>query len=88
MKQRLAEFLQDSNKQLSSKRLAGLSAALTFILLAILGGSIMLISRNYQDFIRLLDSVGVFALTILGVGVFEYNYKTNNKAIKNVDNTQ
>ena len=31
----MLEFLQDSDKQLSSKRLAGLSAALTFILLAI-----------------------------------------------------
>ena len=79
MKQRLVEFLQDSDKQLSSKRLAGLSAALTFILLAILGGAVMLISGNYQDFIRLLDSVGVFSMTILGVGIFEYKYKNNVK---------
>ena len=78
MKQRIFEFLQDANKQLSSKRLAGLSAALTFILLAILGGVVMLINGNYQDFIRLLDSVGVFSMTILGVGIFEYKYKNKN----------
>ena len=75
MKQRIIEFFQDSEKQLSSKRLAGLSAALTFILLAILGGVVMLINGNYQDFIRLLDSIGVFSMTILGVGIFEYKYK-------------
>lgn len=69
------EFLQDSQKQLSSKRLAGLSAALAFILLAISGGVVMLVSGNYQDFIRLLDSIGVFSMTILGVGIFEYKYK-------------
>lgn len=69
------EFLQDADKQLSSKRLAGLSATLTFILLAISGGILMLLKGNYQDFIRLLDSVGVFAITILGVGIFEYKYK-------------
>jgi hypothetical protein len=79
MKKRMLEFLQDSDKQLSSKRLAGLSAALTFILLAILGGVVMLVSGNYQDFIRLLDSVGVFSMTILGVGIFEYKYKNNVK---------
>ena len=78
MKKRLIEFLQDSDKQLSSKRLAGLSAALTFILLAILGGVVMLINGNYQDFIRLLDSIGVFSMTILGVGIFEYKYKNKN----------
>jgi len=75
MKKRMLEFLQDADKQLSSKRLAGLSAALTFILLAISGGVVMLASGNYQDFIRLLDSVGVFSMTILGVGIFEYKYK-------------
>ena len=75
MKKRLIEFLQDSDKQLSSKRLAGLSGALTFILLGILGGVVMLTKGNYQDYIRLLDSVGVFSMTILGVGVFEYKYK-------------
>jgi len=75
MKKRLIEFLQDSDKQLSSKRLAGLSGALTFILLGILGGVVMLTKGNYQDFIRLLDSIGVFSMTILGVGIFEYKYK-------------
>jgi len=75
MKKRMLEFLQDADKHLSSKRLAGLSAALTFILLAICGGVVMLASGNYQDFIRLLDSVGVFSMTILGVGIFEYKYK-------------
>jgi len=79
MKKRILEFLQDSDKQLSSKRLAGLSAALTFIVLAILGGAVMLINGNYQDFIRLLDSIGVFSMTILGVGIFEYKYKNNVK---------
>ena len=78
MKNRIIEFLQDSDKQLSSKRLAGLSAALTFILLAISGGVVMLVNGNYQDFIRLLDSVGVFSMTILGVGIFEYKYKNKN----------
>jgi hypothetical protein len=52
---------------------------LFFILLAILGGAVMLISGNYQDFIRLLDSIGVFSMTILGVGIFEYKYKNNDK---------
>jgi len=75
MKQRLIEFLQSVNNQLSSKRLAGLSATLTFILLSLIGGLTMLFTGNFQDFIRLIDSVGVFAITILGVGVFEYKYK-------------
>lgn len=76
---RIIEFLQSADKQLSSKRLAGLSATLTFILLSLAGGVTMLITGNYQDFIRLIDSVGVFAITILGVGVFEYKYKDNGK---------
>lgn len=78
MKQRILEFLQSADKQLSSKRLAGLSATLTFILLSLFGGATMLFTGNFEDFIRLIDSIGVFAITILGVGVFEYKYKKND----------
>lgn len=77
MNKRILEFLQDSSKQLSSKRLKGLSSGFIFDLLNIIGSLTFLIQGKNDDFVNLLWMYGGYSLTLLGIGIFENSKKKN-----------
>ena len=76
MKEKLLQFLQDSNGENSSKRLAGLSSACLFIFLALIGGLVFLFKEQASEFQETLRAVGVFSFGTLGVTAVEKMIKS------------
>ena len=68
----IMHFLENVNGEASSKRLAGLSGWLLFLILGLVGGATFLYQGKSQDFIDLVQWIGLTSCIPLGVSVFEY----------------
>jgi hypothetical protein len=80
MNQKLIQFLSNADNELSSKRLAGISASFIFCLLSLFGGITFLCGKDSNDdFISLLWVVSTYSAAILGVSVFESKSKPKKK---------
>jgi|TARA_R110000868_G_scaffold9733_1_gene47904 hypothetical protein len=79
MNQKLIQFLSNADNELSSKRLAGISAGLIFCLLSLIGGIAFLFQESNDDFISLLWVVSTYSAALLGVSVFENKSKSKKK---------
>lgn len=72
---KLIEFFQGPEGENSSKRLAGLSASFVFLVLSMAGGILFLKRNDARSFLDLLDSVSMFAIAGLGLGIFDVFFK-------------
>ncbi len=77
-------FFQGPDSENSSKRLIGIIAGIVFCVLALVGGLHFLEKDQAQDFQNLLETVGYFSGTLLGLGIADillkkkYDKSTNN----------
>lgn len=62
-------FFQGPDSENSSKRLIGIIAGIVFCVLALVGGLHFLEKEQPQDFQNLLETVGYFSGTLLGLGI-------------------
>lgn len=82
---KIIEFLQSTNGDMSSKRLAGLSGWATFLLLSAIGAIYFLIKNQPNDFNSIVSTVAWSSSAILGVSVAEHIWGQPKKEEKNVE---
>jgi peroxiredoxin len=73
-----SQFLKSVNGDLSSKRLAGLTGWITFLLLSASGAITFLCKNQPADFNSVVETVAWASAAVLGVSVVEH-LKTQSK---------
>jgi len=64
-------FLQGINGENSSKRLAGLATTFVILILSIVGGYVFLTHKKNADFLNLIETLSLFAASMLISGLAE-----------------